>query len=100
MKQLTKVEGLNKGDVVLTREYCERMDENGDRYTLVWEQCFQIIRNNSKTYGCKYINGYMKNSGFKWIKGYDLTKSAKFRENEYYLVEDPKEITERYYKEA
>ena len=100
MKQLTKVEGLNKGDVVFVREYWERLDEDGKRYTIVWEYCFKIMRINGKTYGCKNINGYMKNSGFNWIKGYDLTQLSKYHDKEYYLVENDSEITERWYKEV
>ena len=43
---------------------------------------FEIVRNNPKTFGCKYIEGAHTGSGFNWIKGYDLTQA---KNREYYI---------------
>lgn len=82
MKKLTVVENLSRGDIITmieTRPVWNSETETFEDVTSIHK--FEIIRNNPKTYGCKYIEGAFKNTGFNWIKGYDLTKSNK----EYYL---------------
>lgn len=72
MTKLTKVEGFKKGDIITrieTRPMC------GEE-TATFVHKFEIIRNNPKTYGCKYIEGPLENTGFNWIKGYDLTQNT------------------------
>lgn len=72
MKKLNKVEGFKKGDIITVIEKRLMWDGKAETFT----HKFEIIRNNPKTYGCKYIEGAYKNSGFNWIKGHDLTKNA------------------------
>lgn len=77
MEKLTKVENLNKGDIITMIEKSPMYDVETDTFeTVTFTHKFEIIRNNPKTYGCKYIEGAYKNSGFNWIKGYDLTNNA------------------------
>ena len=66
MKRLERVEGLRKGDVITVIEQHPMWGE--------FVHKFEIVRNNPKTYGCKYIEGAHKGSGFNWIKDYDLTQ--------------------------
>lgn len=74
MKRIKNVEGFNKGDVITVVE----------QHT-VWGKFvhkFEIVRNNKKTYGCKYIEGAFKGSGFNWVKGCNLMQ---IRNAEYYI---------------
>lgn len=83
MTKLTKVEGFKKGDIITmieTRPMWNKETESFEDVTFTHK--FEIIRNNPKTYGCKYIEGAYKNSGFNWIKGHDLTKNTK---QEYFI---------------
>lgn len=83
MKKLTKVENLKKGDIITMIEvktYWNPKTEAPEQTT--FHHKFEIVRNNPKTYGCKYIEGAYKNSGFNWIKGHDLTKNIK---QEYFI---------------
>jgi hypothetical protein len=66
MKRLERVEGFRKGDVITVIEQHPMWGE--------FVHKFEIVRNNPKTYGCKYIEGAHKGSGFNWIKEYDLTQ--------------------------
>lgn len=82
MKKLITVENLNKGDIITMIETKPMWNSETETFEdVTFTHKFEIIRNNPKTYGCKYIEGAFKNSGFNWIKGYDLTKDSK----EYYL---------------
>ena len=74
MERLEKVENLKKGDVVTVIEQHPMWGE--------FVHKFEIVRNNTKTYGCKYIEGAHTGSGFNWIKGGDLTQS---KNREYYI---------------
>ena len=78
MKQLTKVENLEKGDIVTMFETSPVWNIEKDTFeNVTFIHKFEIIRNNHRTDGCKYIEGAYKNSGFNWIKGYDLTANSK-----------------------
>ena len=82
MKKLTTVENLKKGYIITMIETHPVWNSETETFENVTStHKFEIIRNNSKTYGCKYIEGAYKNSGFNWIKGHDLTGGNK----EYYL---------------
>ena len=74
MKKLEKVENFKKGDIITEIEQHPMWGE--------FIHKFEIVRINSKTYGCKYVEGALKGSGFNWIKGGDLTKS---KNREYYI---------------
>ena len=74
MKRVKKVENFKKGDVITVIEQNTMWGE--------FIHKFEIVRNNPKTYGCKYIEGAHAGSGFNWIKGYDLTQS---KNKEYYI---------------
>ena len=83
MRKLTKVENFNKGDIITVIEKSPMWNSETDTFEEVtFVHKFEIIRNNPKTYGCKYIEGAYKNSGFNWIKGYDLTTNPK---REYFI---------------
>ena len=78
MKELATVENLRKGDIVTMVEVKPLWNaEIGACEDVKFVHKFEIVRNNPKTYGCKYIEGAHKNSGFNWIKGSDLTQSTK-----------------------
>ena len=85
MKELTIVENLRKGDIVTMVEVKPLWNaEIGACEDVKFVHKFEIVRNNPKTYGCKYIEGAHKNSGFNWINGGDLTQNAKKK----YFIED------------
>lgn len=85
MKELTIVENLCKGDIVTMVEARPFWNaEIGTYEDVTFINKFEIVRNNPKTYGCKYIEGAYKNSGFNWVKGYDLTRNMKKK----YFIED------------
>lgn len=73
MTKIEKVEGFKKGDVITV------VQQHTMWGTFIHK--FEIVRNNKKTYGCKYIEGAFKGSGFNWIKDYDLTQ---IKNAEYY----------------
>ena len=78
MKELTIVENLRKGDIVTMVEVKPLWNaEIGACEDVKFVHKFEIVRNNPKTYGCKYIEGAHKNSGFNWIKGSDLMQNTK-----------------------
>ena len=78
MKELTTVGNLCKGDIITMVEVKPAYNaEIGACEDVKFVHKFEIVRNNIKTYGCKYIEGAYKNSGFNWIKGYDLTQNTK-----------------------
>lgn len=84
MKRLNKVENFAKGDLIKVIETAPIW--NGEKKILenhIFESIFRINRVNAKTYSCTYTEGYMSGSGFKWVKGYDLTLNKK---KEYYLI--------------
>lgn len=84
MKRLNKVENFAKGDLIKVIETASTW--NGEKQILenhIFESIFRIDRVNTKTYSCTYTEGYMSGSGFKWIKGCDLTLNKK---KEYYLI--------------
>ena len=74
MTRIEKVENFKKGDVITVIEQHPMWGE--------FVHKFEIVRNNPKTYGCKYIEGAHTGSGFNWIKGVDLTLS---KNREYYI---------------
>jgi hypothetical protein len=74
MTKVEKVEGFRKGDVITVIEQHPMWGE--------FVHKFEIVRNNPKTYGCRYIEGAHKGSGFNWVKGYDLTQS---KNREYFI---------------
>lgn len=85
MKELTIVENLCKGDIVTMVEVSPVWNaEIGACEDVTFVHKFEIVKNNPKTYGCKYIEGAYKNSGFNWVKGYDLTKNTKKK----YFIDD------------
>ena len=85
MKELTNVANLCKGDIITMVEvHPVYSSEIGTCEDVKFVHKFEIVRNNPKTYGCKYIEGPHKNSGFNWIKGVDLTQNAKKK----YFIED------------
>ena len=85
MKELTIVENLCKGDIVTMVEVKPVWNsEIGSCEDVTFTHKFEVVRNNPKTYGCKYIEGAHKNSGFNWVKGYDLTQNTKKK----YFIED------------
>jgi len=66
---------LQKGDIITTIEHGSMWDaETGTYPKQDWMLKFEITRVNKNTYTCKYIEGYLEGSGFKWIKDTDLTK--------------------------
>ena len=83
MMKLTKVENFHEGDIITMIERQPMYDIKTDSFkTVTFTHKFEIMRNNPKTYSCRYIEGAYKYSGFNWIKGYDLTKS----ENREYFI--------------
>ena len=83
MKKLTKVENLKKGDIITMIEVHPVWKSETDTFEdVTFHHKFEIIRNNPKTYGCRYIEGAYKNSGFNWIKGHYLTQNTK---QEYFI---------------
>lgn len=94
MKRLVNVNDVKKGDKVFVREITQMWDSSKKEfYNYCFEYVFQIVRNNPKTLGCKYINGPY-NGGFNWVKGYDLSSNKK----EYFLIECDTEIIEKHYR--
>ena len=74
MKKFVKVDNLSKGDVVTVVEQ-----------TTLWGEFvhkFVVVRDNPKTYSCRYIEGAHKGMEFGWIKGYDLTQ---LKNREFYI---------------
>ncbi len=94
MKRLTNVNDVKKGDKVFVREISQMWDSAKEEfYNYYFEYVFEVIKNNPKTFGCKYINGPYS-GGFNWIKGCDLSSNKK----EYFLIECDAEISERHYR--
>lgn len=94
MKKLTNVDEVKKGDKVFVREVAPMWDsDKGETYNHCFEYVFEVVRNNTKTLGCKYINGPYP-GGFNWIKGYALAGSKK----EYFVIENDNEIAENNYR--
>ena len=94
MKRLENVNDVKKGDKVFVREVCQMWDSaKQEFYNYCFEYVFEVIRNNPKTLGCKYMNGPYS-GGFNWIKGYSLFNNKK----EYYLIERDTEISESHYR--
>lgn len=97
MEKLLNVNEVEKGDKVLVKEISPMWDgEKSEFYHVCFEYVFEVVRNNPKTFGCKYLNGpYYGNGGcgFNWIKGHELTGGSK----EYFLIENNSEIIDRHY---
>lgn len=94
MKIITNVNDVKKGDKVFVKEVTKMWDSDKEEfYDYCFEYVFEVVKNNPKTLGCKYINGPY-NGGFNWIKGYNLSGGKK----EYYLIEHDSEISERHYR--
>lgn len=83
MKELTRVEGLKKGDKIKMIELAP-ISNKGNIETHEFTSVMDITRVNAKTYTFTYIEGPYKGSGAKWIKGYDLTQ---VKDRKYYLME-------------
>lgn len=84
MKRLNKVENFAKGVLIKVIETAPIW--NSEKQILeyhIFESIFRIDRVNAKTYSCTYTEGYMSGSGFKWVKGYDLSLNTK---KEYYII--------------
>lgn len=95
MKKLSNVNEVQKGDMVFVKEITPMWDsKKEDFYNHCFEYVFEVIRNNPKTLGCKYLNGPYKNSGFNWVKGYPLLDGKK----EHFIIENDSEILERDYR--
>lgn len=96
MKKLECVKNINKGDVIFVKSVSRMWDgEKKEYYNYCFEYCFQIVRDNPKTFGCKYLNGPYKGSGFNWVKGYDLTKDER---KSYYLLENNEPLADIHYR--
>ena len=95
MKKLLNVDDANKGDKIFVKETTPMWDSNtSEMHDHCFEYAFEVIRNNPKTLGCKYINGPYFGGGFNWVKGYALGSGKK----EYFLIENDNEIVDRNYK--
>lgn len=95
MKKINNVSEVKKGDKVFVKDVSTMWDSKKEEYyNYCFEYVFEVIRNNPKTLGCKYLNGPHKNSGFNWVKDGDLTASKK----EYFLIENDSEISENHYR--
>jgi len=96
MKKIENVNEVKKGDIVLVKESSPQWDEEQEIfYDCCFEYCFEVVKNNSKTFGCTHINGPYKGSGFKWQKGFDLTQ---IMNRKYFLLEPEDEVTENHYR--
>jgi hypothetical protein len=94
MRKLSNVNEVSKGDKVFVKDVSVMWDSKKEEYyNVCFEYVFEVVRNNKKTLGCTHLNGPYRNSGFNWIKGYDLTTGKK----EYFLIEDESEVIERHY---
>lgn len=88
MKKLAMVENLKKGDVITLIQVSTYWDsETQEERQEIRKHQFEIVRNNPKTYGCKYISGAYAGMGFNLVKGYDLTQCAPLKT--YYLNSAP-----------
>jgi len=75
MEQIISNMYLQKGDIITTIEHGTMWEPKTETYPKQdWELKFEITKVNKNTYTCKYIEGYLKWSGFKWIKDTDLSK--------------------------
>lgn len=95
MKRLFNTDEVKKGDKVFVKEITKMWDSKKEEfYNCCFEYVFEVVRNNQKTLGCKYLNGPHAGSGFNWIKGYPLNNDKK----QYYLVDNESEIYEKCYR--
>ena len=76
MKRITDNTGFKKGDIITKIEYGCMWDPATQTYPQQdWTLKFEIVRVNKKTYGCKYVEGYMNGSGFNWTKNSEIQQS-------------------------
>jgi hypothetical protein len=95
VKKIKNVSEVKKGDKVLVKEVSIMWDgAKAEYYYMCFEYVFEVVRNNPKTFGCKYINGPHYGGGFNWIKGHELTGNGK----EYFLIENGLEVADKHYK--
>lgn len=96
MKKIENVNEVKKGDIVLVKEIVPQWDaEQEIFYDYCFEYCFEVVKNNPKTLGCKHINGPHKGSGFNWQKGFDVTQ---IMNKKYFLLEPADSVTENQYR--
>jgi len=96
MIKLTNVNNFKKGDKIFVRDKTTMWDSNKDEYyNYCFEYVIEVKRNNPKTFGCIYISGPHKGSGFNWHKGHNLAQDDK---KEYYLMESDEEIIDNHYR--
>ena len=82
MTPLTTNEGLNKGSIITQIEVSPISQGAGTpQHRFIdteFVSKFEITHVNPKTYTCKYIEGYLKGSGFKWPRPQELNGKAKY----------------------